>query len=109
MFTPRKSRDRSARIRTRYLTPVLLTPVDPASQAPPLRGFLLDLSSDEVTLVLGEELTPDSQYVLRIAGEEGISEEPACTVLHCRRDDDSHVIARLRFDDYQLVRPAAAA
>ena len=108
MFTPSSKERPAARIRTRYLTPVLLTAADGRSPKP-LRGFLLALASDEVTLVLGEELTPDARYVLRIAGEEGISEEPVCTVLHCRRDDDSHVIARLRFDDYQLVRPAAAA
>ena len=108
MFTPRKPQDRPARIRTRYLTPVLLTAVE-ETPAEPLRGFLLELASDEVTLVLGEELRPDARYVLRIAGEEGVSEEPACTVLHCRRDDASHVIARLRFEDYRLCPPAAAA
>lgn len=108
MFTPWKSKDRPARIRTRYLTPVLLTAADEIS-AEPLRGFLLELANDGVTLVLGEEVPSESRYVLRIAGEEGVSEEPACTVLHCRRDDDSHVIARLRFDDYHVCPPAAAA
>lgn len=107
MFTPWRSKDRPAHIRTRYLTPVLLATVDAPSQEP-LRGFLLELASDEVTLVLGEELTPDSRYVLRIAGEEGVSEEPACTVVQCRRNDAAHVLARLRFDDYRLRRPAAA-
>lgn len=108
MLTPWRSKDRPAPICTRYLTPVLLASADAPSQEP-LRGFLLELASDEVTLVLGEELTPDSRYVLRIAGEEGVSEEPACTVLHCRRHDPSHVLARLRFVDYQLRRSAAAA
>ena len=108
MFTPGKSKDRRVRVRTRYLTPVLLTGVG-APSPEPLRGFLLDLAGDQVTLVLGEELSPDSHYVLRIAGEEGVSEEPGCTVLSCRRNDASHVIARLRFDDYQVGRPAAAA
>jgi hypothetical protein len=108
MFTPWKSKERRARIRTRYLTPVLLAAFDAPSQEP-LRGFLLELASDEVTLVLDEELTPDSRYVLRIAGEEGVSEEPACTVIHCRRNDASHVVVRLRFNDYQLCPPAAAA
>jgi hypothetical protein len=107
MFTPWKSKERRSRIRTRYLTPVLLTGVDAPSPTP-LRGFLLELAGDEVTLVLGEELKPDAHFVLRIAGEEGVSEEPACTVLSCRRNDASHLIARLRFDDYQ-INPAAAA
>lgn len=108
MFTPWRPKARSARIRTRYLTPVLLAAVDAPSQEP-LRGFLLELASDEVTLVLDEELMPESGYVLRIAGEEGVSEEPACTVVDCRRNDASHVIVRLRFNDYQLCPPAAAA
>lgn len=111
MFNRRKHHAHSRRIRTRYLTPVLLTPA--AQDAPshgPLRGFLLELASDRVTLVLGEAVSPDARYVLRIAGEEGVSEEPACTVLACRRDNaDEHVIAQLRFDDYRVIRPAVAA
>ena len=102
MFTPGKSKDRRVRIRTRYLTPVLLSGTDAPSPAP-LRGFLLELAGKEVTLVLGEELKPDARVVLRIAGEEGVSEEPACRVLFCRRNDASHVIARLRFAAHKVA------
>jgi hypothetical protein len=112
MFNRWKPNARLPRIRTRYLTPVLLTPAaaEDGTSHESLRGFLLELASDRVSLVLGEAVAPDARYVLRIAGEEGVSEEPACTVLACRRDDsDGHVIAQLRFDDYRVIRPAVAA
>lgn len=110
MFGFRKQADGVPPIRTRYLTPVLLSPAGAVAAAQgPVQGFLLELRDDQVTVVLGEELPPDSHYVLRIAGEEGMSEEPACTVLHSRRNDDDHIVAHLRFDSYRLAGRSAAA
>jgi hypothetical protein len=102
------ARERRRNIRTRYLTPVRLTPTSKPSTEP-LAAFLMELWDAGAVVVLGEELAPGATYVLRISGEQGISDEPLCAVTQCRRADASRFVAQLRFAESKpLTRPVAA-
>jgi len=98
MFGKWRARERRRSIRTRYLTPILLTPEGRVA-AEPLPGFLLELWESGAAIVLGQPLTPEKAYVLRISGEQGISDEPVCIVTRCRRADSSRFVARLSFTE----------
>lgn len=108
MFGKWRARERRRSIRTRYLTPILLIPDGPAASEP-LPGFLLELWESGAAIVLGQPLTPEKSYVLRISGEQGISDEPVCTVTRCCRADSSRFVARLSFVETRLPLPAGVA
>ena len=102
------ARERRRNIRTRYLIPVRLTPTSRLSTEP-IPAFLMELWNEGAVVVLGEELAPSASYVLRISGEQGISDEPLCAVTQCRRADASRFVARLSFAEAKpLARPVAA-
>jgi hypothetical protein len=108
MFGKWLARERRRNIRTRYLTPVRLTPTSKLSTEP-LPAFLMELWDGGAVVVLGEELAPSATYVLRISGEQGISDEPMCAVTQCRRVDASRFVARLRFAEPKTLTPPVAA
>jgi hypothetical protein len=108
MFGKWLARERRRNIRTRYLTPVRLTPTSKPSTEP-LPAFLMELWDGGAVVVLGEELAANATYVLRISGEQGISDEPLCAVTQCRRADASRFVARLTFTEAKpSIRPVAA-
>ena len=108
MFGKWLARERRRNIRTRYLIPVRLTPTGKAATEP-VSAFLMELWDRGAVIVVGENLAPNSSYVLRISGEQGISDEPLCTVTRCRRADASRFLARLSFAESKtLIRPIAA-
>jgi hypothetical protein len=108
MFGKWRARERRRNIRTRYLTPILLTP-EAGPLADPLPGFLLELWDRGAAIVVGEPLTPEKSYVLRVSGEQGISDEPLCTVTRCRRADSSRFVVRLSFNEARVPLGAGVA
>lgn len=108
MFGKWIARERRRHIRTRYLVPAQLTPTQPAG-AKPLPAFLLELWEIGAAVVVGQPLAPDASYILRISGEQGISDEPLCTVSRCRRADRSRFVARLSFAERQPIVHTVAA
>lgn len=108
MFGKWIARERRRHIRTRYLIPAQLTPTKPADSQP-LPAFLLELWDTGAAVVVGQALAPEASYVLRISGEQGISDEPICIVTRCRRADRSRFVARLRFAERQPIVHTVAA
>lgn len=108
MFGKWIARERRRHIRTRYLIPAQLAPVKP-SGSEPLPAFLLELWDNGAAVVVGQPLTPEVSYVLRISGEQGISDEPVCTVTRCRRADRSRYVARLSFGQRPPIVQTVAA
>lgn len=108
MFGKWIARERRRRLRTRYLVPAQLTSTR-STESEPIAAFLLDLWDAGAAVIVGRALSPEASYVLRISGEQGISDEPLCTITHCRRADASRFVARLRFQSSRaIVRPVAA-
>lgn len=108
MFGKWIARERRRRLRTRYLIPAQLTPGD-LKGCEPVPAFLLDLWDAGAAVIVGQSLSTESSYVLRISGEQGISDEPLCTITHCRRADASRFVARLRFQTAQASADPVAA
>jgi hypothetical protein len=102
------ARERRRHLRTRYLIPAQLAPSE-TKGSEPLAVFLLELWDAGAAVVVGQPLAPDTSYILRISGEQGISDEPLCTVTRCRRADPSRFIVRLRFAQSRAsTQPVAA-
>lgn len=108
MFGKWIARERRRHIRTRYLIPAQLAPTQPVG-AEALPAFLLELWDTGAAVVVGQPLSPETSYVLRISGEQGISDEPVCTVTRCRRADRSRFVARLTFAERQPIVHTVAA
>jgi hypothetical protein len=100
------ARERRQHLRTRYLIPAQLSPSD-TKGLEPIPAFLLELWDAGAAVIVGQALRPEGSYVLRISGEQGISDEPICTVTRCRRADRSRFVARLRFESARASAVAA--
>jgi hypothetical protein len=108
MFGKWIARERRRHIRTRYLIPAQLVPSAPKG-GEPLAVFLLEVWDSGAKVIVGQALASNGSFVLRISGEQGISDEPVCSVSRCRRADNSRFVARLRFiPSNAAIRPVAA-